>query len=111
MKSNLQDFQQAMILNFVSSPEGISPASGGSDQKRQAEDQRSEQKGEVATHGTGRGDAGVKDDDQAHQGLSPVRKSVSVHWLMKTLAFSTLTLARARERGAGPRTTFPVASY
>ena len=39
-----------------------------------------------------------------HQGFSSVRKSVSDHWLTKTLSFSTLTWAKASER-RGPRTT------
>ena len=93
------------------SPEGIRPAGSRSDQESQSDDQRSKEEREVTTHGTVRGCRRREGKDQAHQGLSPVRKSVSVHWLTNTLSFSTLTFARARERGAGPRTTLPVASY
>ena len=102
-------------------PEGIGPAGGGpADQGSKGKgegDEAAEEGLKGTTHGKngesrqtgGRRDRGM--GHQAHQGDSPVRKSVSVHWLTNTVSFSTATWARARDRGAGPRTTFPVASY
>ena len=46
-----------------------------------------------------------------HHGARPVLKSVSVHRVSTTFSSTTFTLAKANERGAGPRITLPVESY
>merc|ERR1719160_696179 len=46
-----------------------------------------------------------------HHGFRSVRKSVSVQGVKLILSSAIVACAKARERGAGPRTTFPFVSY
>merc|ERR1719266_1712137 len=47
----------------------------------------------------------------SHHGARPVRKSVSVQGDTATLPSWMLVCAKARDKGAGPRTTLPFSSY